>query len=536
MARRWILLCVLILGLALLVALFVERADGSRDALTSTAESDAEVERTMLEGEAPPVLEATAETKSAGLIGRIQSARSGPVRVLVVTDGGLPVPYVEVFIRPQWFAEGTDTDGVARFDQDLPWDGSLEAAVNQSTGEQDDILQATIRGPQVRLVVEGLRPMTIHVVDAETGDPVEPSQLVPHSEPLGEITRPSVGQYRHFVLAPRHASGQLKIAPKSGWIAWDGVSWNLPRSAYADELEVVAPMRREVPVRVTVLDHKGDISSNAEIVSFQIAGKTRHPEWSSDAYGTRLVDGVPYFRGERLTVTAEIANTTARESASIVLGPHPDQAVDLQIRLPKPLPLRQGAFSGRGGHRDCFRTGCGSRKRALSAKGRIAVRVWRHNGDPAVSARVHAGRRYANTDARGRAVLEGVHPGKHRLYVTQTGLLDIAASVEVVANKTTELDVQESKGRRRDLVVVDENGEPLPYASFQLSRGKYRDDWIDEHDGVQRLDAFTDHEGRRTLARMDPRVTTITVTWGSRKATVDLGKGVTGELRVVLAP
>jgi len=172
----------------------------------------------------------------------------------------------------------------------------------------------------------------------------------------------------------------------------------------------------------------------------------------------------------------------------------------------------------------------------VGPKGRIEVRVWRHNGDPAVGARVGAGRKYATTDARGRAVLEEIQPGTHRVYVTQIGLLDIVKSVDVVANQTTELEVRESKGRERDLLVVDENGDPLPYASFQLSRGKYREDWIDEHDGVQRLDRFTDHEGRRTLARMDPRVTKITVSWGSRKTTVDIGDDETDELRVVLSP
>ena len=392
MVRRWILPCVLILGLALLVALFVERADGSRDVLTSTAEADAEVERTMLDGKAPHAAEAKIETRTAGLVGRVKPVRSGPVRVLVVTDRGVPVMNATVFVNVIWLSAVTNEKGVAYFDEALAWDGSLRALVDRCGSESDcsdglDRIGETIDGPKARIVLKNLRPLTIRSIDAESGEPAEPAKIELFGERRDEIERPGVGQYRYFASTERSSRGRAHITPASGWIAWDVVSWDRPRSAYADELEVVAPLRREVPVRVTVLDHNGDISSDAEIVSFQIAGKARHPSWRSDAYGTRLVDGVPYFRGERLTVTAEIANTTARESASIVLGPHPDQAVDLQIRLPKPLPLREGAFSGRGGHRDCFRTGCGSRKRALGAKGRIAVRVWRHNGDPAVAAR-----------------------------------------------------------------------------------------------------------------------------------------------------
>ncbi len=84
---------------------------------------------------------------------------------------------------------------------------------------------------------------------------------------------------------------------------------------------------------------------------------------------------------------------------------------------------------------------------------------------------------------------------------------------------------------QRHVVVVDENGEPLPFARI---RWPERSAWTDEHDGVERLDRLTDHEGRRTLSRMGRHLKEVTVTWGSRSASVDIGEGTTGTLRIVL--
>ena len=249
-------------------------------------------------------------------------------------------------------ASDLEREGHRVLSRDLPWDGSVLALTLLAEPIhkfRDDQVRTAILGPEVKVVLEGLRPLTVHVVDAETSDLVEPDALEAYGKRRKKIERTDVGQYRYLAAGKENAYGRVELTAKPGWVAWDHVSWNVPRSAYADELEVVAPLRREVPVRVTVLDHELDISNDAEITHFGIAGRTRAPKSRRDAYGTHRLDGVPYFRGERLTVTAEIADTTARESASAILGSSPDQLVELEIRLPRPLPKPDHGTIGIGG-------------------------------------------------------------------------------------------------------------------------------------------------------------------------------------------
>ncbi len=171
----------------------------------------------------------------------------------------------------------------------------------------------------------------------------------------------------------------------------------------------------------------------------------------------------------------------------------------------------------------------------MRPRGAIVLQVLRHNGEPAVGANVRvAGGKSKSTDKRGRVQFDDLKAMRLTVRVRQIGLLDIVECVDVVAHQTTWFKLQEPKGLHRDLVVVDEQGEPLPYAQFEISRIEHVTPWIDEHAGVQRLDRFTDHLGRRTITRVDRRMKQIVVTWGSRKTTVDIGNDETGELRVVL--
>ena len=125
-------------------------------------------------------------------------------------------------------------------------------------------------------------------------------------------------------------------------------------------------------------------------------------------------------------------------------------------------------------------------------------------------------------------------PGRHGIAARQAGFLTVSKEVEVVEGRTIEIELRESTGLRREIEVVDGDGNPLPFARIEPRGAKGNAEWIDEQQGTQRLDLFTDHEGRRTLARLNPQVTRLTVTWGSRKATVDLGEGEDGTLRLVL--
>lgn len=44
--------------------------------------------------------------------------------------------------------------------------------------------------------------------------------------------------------------------------------------------------------------------------------------------------------------------------------------------------------------------------------------------------------------------------------------------------------------------------------------------WVDEHDGVQRVDPFTDHRGRRRLERVEGGEVELSARWGTRRGSV----------------
>ncbi len=540
MRRRFILPAALLIGLAAAVVFWQPRADDVAGSSTDAAQDD-EVERAMLEAgpraddeREPPG--PTPEPSGAHLEGRGTQPRSGPVTVTVVTDRGLPVGNVLVTIpsRPDWtLREKTGVDGMAHFDEDLPWDGTRTATVHFHTAEKHPIV-----GPTLRVVRATLVPLVLRTVDAETGEPVPVEGMTANFDKRPGTQRPEDGVYEYMVRAGREAlfGGRIDFKPMRGRVAWDLVSWSVPRSAYAERLEVVAPLRREVPVSVMVLDHTGAPCADALLTSFQIAGKTVFKVVAeSDAYGNRHVEGVPYFRGERLTVSAGIPDTTAAASASVVLGPYADQAVALEIRLPKPSPTIGNGAIGLGGGSGYSSRGRNGQRKKIVPSGTVIARVYRYDGTPAVNALVGAAGRTGRTNESGRVVLKECLPGSHGIWVKQKGLFRIDGKVEVLAERTVEVELREKRGRARDIEVVDENGDPLPFALLRLQGGASSERWIDEVGGVQRLDGFTDHEGRRTFARIDPRVTKITAQWGSRKTTVDIGADETGRLRIVLS-
>ena len=107
--------------------------------------------------------------------------------------------------------------------------------------------------------------------------------------------------------------------------------------------------------------------------------------------------GVPYYGGERLTVSAGIDKTTAVAQASVVLGPDADRPVELQIRLPKPEPVADDSTIGIGGGSSYSSRGRVGRRKSYTV-GTVIARVFRHNGEPAVNALVSGARCSGRTD------------------------------------------------------------------------------------------------------------------------------------------
>src|SRR6185503_2300122 len=110
------------------------------------------------------------------------------------------------------------------------------------------------------------------------------------------------------------------------------------------------------------------------------------------------------------------------------------------------------------------------------------------------------------------------------------GRFAATAEVQVAVDRENEVTLREPRGARLEVLVTDEQGNPRPCARLTVS-GKV----FDVVDGVQRVDLFTDHLGRRTLERVEPGVRTVSALWGSRRGSqeVDLADGETRRLTIV---
>ena len=109
-------------------------------------------------------------------------------------------------------------------------------------------------------------------------------------------------------------------------------------------------------------------------------------------------------------------------------------------------------------------------------------------------------------------------------------------TITVSKARTAKQELREGLGATIRLEVVDDLGKPLPYARFVTRIPNESAQYIDERDGIQRIDRFVDHRGRRTLERVDPRVEQIRIYWASRSkiVPVELSDGKRVPLRVVL--
>jgi len=179
-----------------------------------------------------------------------------------------------------------------------------------------------------------------------------------------------------------------------------------------------------------------------------------------------------------------------------------------------------GAFGGRGSRR---------------STGEAHVVVLRRDGSPASNVRVQAGRRSVTTDADGCARFTSLPVGEHEVVVHAIGLLPLGGVVRVQEDAVARLELQEPEGGAVDVRVVDVQGDPLPFATLYV-RTPSKGAWVDEHDGRQRIDPYTDHLGRRRLEPLEVGRVVLHVRWGGLRAqeAVEVRAGRLASVTIVL--
>ena len=111
--------------------------------------------------------------------------------------------------------------------------------------------------------------------------------------------------------------------------------------------------------------------------------------------------------------------------------------------------------------------------------------------------------------------------------------IDVKAAV--VAHETADVDVAEAAGGAVDVLVVDADGDPLPFAQVEVTQPS-RVPWVELEDGVQRLDGYVDGRGRRVFRGVEPGHVELSVRFGSRRerAAVEVDEGGVVRVQVTL--
>jgi len=531
----------------------------------SDAPEDVGPALTRDEGEAPPAPPLRTEESPtsveppAVLVGRTEAVRDeevahGPMHVRVVGAGSQPIPGVRVVASggaaPS--VRETDAEGRASFD-DLPYDGSvrLRFHLRLSAGELGvEFIQLQpwcggpdgyeARGSDVLFVADtGLR-LDVVFAEAETGRRL--TGLSASIAGVEHTVEPRLLDEDAWLVFPPVEDPTVlawKVEPPSSRLLWEPSAIRTCISRYATSLRLVFPLRLEHAVSVTVEESDGAPAA-ASLDSVYAAGRTLPLEAvERTGPGRFRVRGVPHLPGERVMVQAETA-LDDRVGSVTALGVVPDdprEDLEMRVRLP-PLRWRGeadagagvigigggagGTFGGRGGHRTLTR-------------GVTTIRVRLRDGRPAVGALVTiAGRRHY-TDSDGRVRVMSLPPGVHRVTVSQVGVIPITASVTVPAGRDVEIELDEPPAAAVDVEVVDDRGRALPFAALAVKTPS-GEPWVDLQDGIQRLDPYTDHEGRRRLHNLEPGDLRLTVTWGSRKQEVHVAAASSDvtSVRVVL--
>ena len=117
----------------------------------------------------------------------------------------------------------------------------------------------------------------------------------------------------------------------------------------------------------------------------------------------------------------------------------------------------------------------------------------------------------------------------------EPGLVLARAKIHVVADDVVRVDLLEPCGGRVLLHVVDAEGLGLPFATFEVSSW-CSNTWLDLGGDVQRIDAFTDHEGRRILDHVDAGGLHLTVRWAGHEVSGDfeVREGEDTEARIIV--
>ncbi|MDJ0973262.1 MAG: carboxypeptidase-like regulatory domain-containing protein [Planctomycetota bacterium] len=525
-----------------------------------------------------------------------ETVARGPVTVTVRGMGGRSLASTPVLLvgpktgsrTPERLdARSTDGRGVVVF-EDVPFDGTHYAAIlgeavrggdlgrtkpppppagiffNDGSEESwsrenlfdrsylDELFphRAKIEGPSVELAVRVGLPVDVRIERADTG------VLIPDAAWRVGPRFAGSDAPRARVAVEENQRERVTLATDvpHGWILHDNPAWETWVTPRARSLAVRFPLRPEAWIVVQLPDGLRAPDVDALHGRIRISAQPHVPAGIElDGPGRLRIRGLPHLQGETVDVKIAFDESYVTGSASMGVDPavpvvieteakridedgvaffaalygHPTQRL-IGFDLERALPMR--------GPRSQW-PGAVSEDAEGGGSGRLELHVRRPDGTPAAGALVHLRVRSQTlrADREGRVLFRAVETGDLFPRVTGAGVPLEPSGLSVASGETRRITIQGHEGGRVALTVVDEGGDPVPYAQIGVKQPSGVD-WVDLRDGVQRVDPYTNHRGERTLNHVEPGSVRVMARFGSRSGSkrVEVQKGRTARVRIVL--
>jgi hypothetical protein len=423
----------------------------------------------------------------------------------------------------------------------------------------------------------------VEIVDAVTGAPIDrrwrlplPSSAGPPPPAPGEPARPVVEEpprppeYDGRERGPTDAAALLRFGSWNARIrcypriqdddeyvlwddAWSGIDGFPTVAAGVEEVRVRLPLRRALTLELRVLGPSGEPARGARLTRLRVDGRwlPSHQELV-DEEGVARITGVPFVPGARLE--SDVAWTPPPDGRSLQHADPPRGTVpvefplDVQIPTSVPAPWRVTVrLTDATEVRETVPAfGSGDRPHGLDCdldspaddlpRGSVLVRAIGWDGRPVVKRPIISWRYGEATDALGVARFGDLPVGDRPFTLVSVDRLFAGATARVVAGEETTVTLLEPQGGRLEVLVVDEGRRPCPTARLAILAAS-KPAWFDVEGGVQRLDPFTDENGRRSIARVAPGTALVrAVAAGGRtaEAEIEVQDGVTRSLTLVV--